>query len=100
MRRVCKAVLAFSIVPGVLILDDDLGFVTAAQAVIGRPLTPLSVAGLARRTTRRAYRRAYYYGGAAVAAGAAAGAYYYGGGYPHQYGGYAYPHQYGGYYRY
>jgi hypothetical protein len=100
MRRLCKAVLAFSIVPGVLILDDDLGFVTAAQAVIGRPLTPLSVAGVARRTTRRAYRRAYYYGGAAVAAGAAAGAYYYGGGYPHQYGGYAYPHQYGGYYRY
>jgi hypothetical protein len=96
----CKAVLAFSIVPGVLILDDDLGFVTAAQAVIGRPLTPLSVAGVARRTTKRAYRRAYYYGGAAVAAGAAAGAYYYGGGYPHQYGGYAYPHQYGGYYRY
>jgi hypothetical protein len=88
MRRVCKAVLAFSIVPGVLILDDDLGFVTAAQAVIGRPLTPLSVAGVARRTTRRAYRRAYYYGGAAVAAGATAGAYYYGGGYPYQYGGY------------
>jgi hypothetical protein len=99
MRRLCKAVLAFSIVPGVLVLDDDLGFVTAAQAVIGRPFTPLSVAGVARRTTRRAYR-SYYYGGAAVAAGAAAGAYYYGGGYPHQYGGYAYPHQYGGYYRY
>jgi hypothetical protein len=80
MRRLCKAVLAFSIVPGVLVLDDDLGFVTAAQAVIGRPFTPLSVAGVARRTTRRAYRGAYYYGGAAAVAGAAAGAYYYGGG--------------------
>jgi hypothetical protein len=31
-----------------------------AQAVIGRPLTPLSVAGVARRTTRRAVRRHYY----------------------------------------
>ena len=95
MRRLCKAVLAFSIVPGVLVLDDDLGFVTGAQAVIGRPLTPGSVAGVARRTSRRAYR-SYYYGGAAVAGGAAAGAYYYGGGYPYQYGGYSYPYQYGG----
>ena len=31
-----------------------------AQAIIGRPLTPLSVAGVARRTTRRAIRRQYY----------------------------------------
>jgi hypothetical protein len=118
LRRLCKAVLAFSIVPGVLVFDDDLGFVTAAQAVIGRPFTPLSVAGVARRNTRRAYR-SYYYGGAAVAAGAAAGAYYYGGGYPYQYsgssyypyggssypyqygyGGYGYPYQYGGYHQY
>jgi hypothetical protein len=95
MRRLCKAVLALSIVPGVLVLDDDLGFVTPAQAVIGRPLTPGSVAGVARRTTRRAYRR-----GAAVAAGTAAGAYYYGGypyqysGYPYQYGRYGYPYRY------
>ena len=41
--------------------------ITQANARIGRPLTPLSVAGVARRNTRRAY----YYGGAA-AAGAAA----------------------------
>ena len=109
MSRLYKAVLALSIVPGVLVLDDDLGFVTAAQAVIGRPLTPLSVAGVAWRTTRRAYRGAYYYGGAAAVAGTAAGAYYYGGGYPYQYGAssypyqYAassYPYQYGAYYRY
>ncbi|SNT11877.1 hypothetical protein SAMN05216374_2772 [Tardiphaga sp. OK246] len=38
-------------------------FVSSAEAVIGRPLTPLSYAGVARRTTRRA-----------VAVGAAAGA--------------------------
>jgi len=40
-----------------------------AHAVIGRPLTPVSYAGVARRTTRRAaYSGAYY--------GAAHGAYY------------------------
>jgi hypothetical protein len=53
--------------------------------IIGRPLTPLSFAGAARRT---AYRGAYYAGAAAgvAVAGAAAGAYYnpsaYGYGYP------------------
>ena len=29
------------------------GFVSEAQAVVGRPLTPVSVAGVARRTARR-----------------------------------------------
>jgi|SRR5215467_5504327 len=48
--------------------------VETAQARVGRPLTPVSVAGVARRTTRRAV-----YGTAAVGAAAAAGAYYYGG---------------------
>ena len=28
-------------------------FVSSAQAIVGRPLTPVSVAGVARRTTRR-----------------------------------------------
>ena len=28
-------------------------FISTAQAVIGRPLTPMSVAGVARRTARR-----------------------------------------------
>jgi hypothetical protein len=31
-----------------------------AEAVIGRPLTPGSVAGVHRRAERRAYRRGYY----------------------------------------
>ena len=34
----------------------DLGqhrFVSVAEAVVGRPLTPVSVAGVARRTSRR-----------------------------------------------
>ena len=29
------------------------GFVTTVEAIIGRPLTPMSVAGVARRTARR-----------------------------------------------
>jgi hypothetical protein len=45
--------------------------VDSAQARVGRPLTPVSVAGVARRTTRRAY-----YGAAAVGAAAAGTAYY------------------------
>jgi len=60
-------------------------FMTQAEARIGRPLTPFSVAGVARRTTRRA-----------VWTGAiAGGAYGYGYGYPYGYAsygsGYAYP---------
>jgi hypothetical protein len=47
-----------------LTIPDSL--VSQAQAVIGRPLTPLSYAGVARRTTRRAV-----YAGAAVGAAAA-----------------------------
>ena len=49
--------------------EPDL--VTTAQARIGRPLTPMSYAGVARRTTRRAV-----VGGAAVGAAAAGAAYY------------------------
>jgi hypothetical protein len=46
----------------------DGGLVASAEARVGRPLTPMSYAGVARRTTRRAV---------AVGAGvAAAGAYY------------------------
>lgn len=36
-------------------------FVTSAEAVVGRPLTPASVAGVARRTTRRTIRRSAIY---------------------------------------
>lgn len=31
-----------------------IGFISEAQAIVGAPLTPVSVAGVARRTTRRA----------------------------------------------
>jgi len=36
------------------------GLVTEAQAVIGRPLTPMSYAGVARRTVRRCAVGVYY----------------------------------------
>jgi hypothetical protein len=51
-----------------LSLQDPSSFVTQARAIIGRPLTPLSYAGVARRTTRRdIYAGAAVYGGAAAA---------------------------------
>jgi hypothetical protein len=41
-----------------------------AHAVIGRPLTPMSYAGVARRTARRTTRRSLYYGGGYYGGGA------------------------------
>ena len=35
-------------------------FVSSAEAVVGRPLTPVSVAGVARRTSRRCAAGVYY----------------------------------------
>jgi hypothetical protein len=50
-------------------LDSRSSLVSSAEARVGRPLTPMSYAGVARRTTRRAVA----YGAAAgVAIGAAA----------------------------
>jgi hypothetical protein len=54
---------------GQLPLNSQSSFASSAEARIGRPLTPMSYAGVARRTTRRAV--------AVGAAGAAAGAAYY-----------------------
>ncbi len=36
------------------------GFVSSAEARVGRPLTPVSVAGVARRTARRCAVGVYY----------------------------------------
>ena len=52
-----------------LSINSPWSFVTEAQAIIGRPLTPMSYAGVARRTT---YRAATY--GAAAYGAAAYGA--------------------------
>lgn len=42
-------------------------FVDEANAIIGRPITPLSYAGVARRTSRRVVRRNVAYSSAAAA---------------------------------
>jgi len=54
---------------GEVVMNGQSAMLSTAHAVIGRPATPMSYAGVARRTTRRAV---------AVGAGAAAGtaAYY------------------------
>jgi hypothetical protein len=56
---------------GNLSLDTRSSFVSTAEAIIGRPLTPMSYAGVARRTTARAV-------GVGVAAGAVYGGAVYG----------------------
>jgi hypothetical protein len=38
---------------GGLRAPGEFGIVATAEAVVGRPLTPVSVAGVARRTARR-----------------------------------------------
>jgi hypothetical protein len=61
-----------------LFMVDDVSpttsglFVTKAHAIIGRPATPMSYAGVARRTTRRAYGAAAYGAPVVVAPGYAA----------------------------
>ena len=55
---------------GQLPLDPQSSLVSSAEARIGRPLTPMSYAGVARRTTRRAVAVG------AVGAAAAGAAYY------------------------
>ena len=59
LKRVGMLVAALIIMGGVTDLSQHLsiqgipGFVSSAEAVVGRPLTPVSVAGVARRTARR-----------------------------------------------
>jgi hypothetical protein len=57
-KRICWAILGLgvatlSLEAGTRITDRLPGIVSTAEAVVGRPLTPVSVAGAARRTTRR-----------------------------------------------
>jgi hypothetical protein len=64
MARTSTAIFRFSIATvlagaallwsGQLPLSPESSLVSSAEARIGRPLTPLSYAGVARRTTRRA----------------------------------------------
>jgi hypothetical protein len=70
-RKVFMAAAGIAAFAGGLSFNDGNvvkdGAFSEAQARIGRPLTPMSYAGVARRTTRRAV---------AVGAAGAAGAYY------------------------
>jgi hypothetical protein len=68
-RKAIKSIAAAAALLGGLLLDGGTSNgpgVSAADARVGRPLTPMSYAGVARRTTRRAV----VYGGAAAAAAA------------------------------
>jgi len=71
-RKLIMVAAALTALAAGLSLDDGKvvtnGVFSEAQARVGRPLTPMSYAGVARRTTRRAV--------AVGAAAGAAGAYY------------------------
>lgn len=60
MNRALRLVLASAVGAGCLLVNESLvglssgSIITQASAVRGRPLTPMSYAGVARRTTRRA----------------------------------------------
>ena len=72
-RNIIRCALAIAASFAGLALDENVAkgpAISTAQAVIGRPLTPMSYAGVARRTTRRAA-----YAGAAYAGAASAYAY-------------------------
>jgi len=60
MSKTAKLAAAAAVSAAALLWNGDAtpttpsGFFTQAHAVIGRPATPVSYAGVARRTTRRA----------------------------------------------
>jgi hypothetical protein len=73
-----RIALVASVSAGCLLLSDDGKLppsgtlLSGAQARVGRPLTPMSYAGVARRTTRRSVATGVAVGAAAgVAVGAA-----------------------------
>lgn len=64
-RRVAVVMLTVMAAVGVLELGQlavpgAQGVVSSAEARVGRPLTPVSVAGVARRTVRRCAVGVYY----------------------------------------
>jgi hypothetical protein len=66
IRRIGPFVLAAVVAGLCLGVSDRLfspgsqGIMSSAQARVGRPLTPVSVAGVARRTARRCAAGVYY----------------------------------------
>lgn len=67
MKNVCKKAFVVVLATAFAFEFDPISLASgtfgpkSAEARIGRPLTPGSVAGVARRTTRRAIRRGAYY---------------------------------------
>jgi hypothetical protein len=45
---------------GKLAIPGVYSFISNAEAIVGRPLTPMSYAGVARRTARRCAAGVYY----------------------------------------
>ena len=64
MPKIRKAII-FAVALGFCMEADPVSYVlegswtSTAQAIIGRPATPVSVAGVARRTTRRCVTGVY-----------------------------------------
>lgn len=67
MRKPHRKLLWVGLIGLAMLAADSLmpmpfgSFVSEAQAIVGRPATPGSVAGVARRTTRRVIRRSSIY---------------------------------------
>ena len=62
--RVRKIFLGLGFMTGTLVFSSlvfDVQLVSEAEARVGRPMSPTSVAGVARRTTRRTIRRSTTY---------------------------------------
>ncbi len=65
-KRIFYVTLAIATMLGGASIGENFGLpgisgpVTEAQARVGRPLTPVSVAGVARRTVRRCAVGVYY----------------------------------------
>ena len=66
LKRVGIVTVAAIMIPIALEVADhafgrgDMGVVREAEAIIGRPLTPMSIAGVTRRTVRRCAVGIYY----------------------------------------
>jgi hypothetical protein len=69
MTRASQLALAASVALGAFLINDNMSLtqpsslVSRAEARIGQPLSPVSVAGVARRQTRRAVYGGVGYGG-------------------------------------
>jgi hypothetical protein len=72
MKKRSQTFLIFGSLMALLLLDSPSwlplsdAFMVEANAIIGRPITPVSYAGVARRTSRRVVRRNVAYSSAAV----------------------------------